>query len=301
MKRYLCLVILTLMVLALTACNGTISSIGVPASSPWNRFSTFLTSSYDDLTVVTTGSNITSELSLLGPVPLCDSDQGRFIGECHDSNCGLTQCEDTAPEGATNVSFIELHYLYALIMTLDRPAFTAGGIELESATVGTLGAIGLTVSSESGLSVGAGFTEGLFPTSSEPSNFDDGGLLLMTPQWADFAPGWVCADGTSTGCDPEAGMENVVAGCSKSDLGDGGDQFAFRVDAAPGTYSMTCGSVPVTLTLTAPNTYESAGDCIDTLKAERCAGLRGQDRAACNHAQVGICHATFNIPSAHNN
>ncbi len=300
MKRYIYLAILPLLVLALTACNGTISSIGVPASSPWNQFSTYLTSPYDDLTVVTTGSNITSELSPPSPVALCDSDQGKFIGECHsDSTCGLPQCENSAPEGATNVTFVEPHYMYSLIMTLDRPAFTAGGIELESATAGTLGAIGLTVSSESGLSVGAGFAEGLVPTSSEPSGFDDMGSLIMTPAWPDFANGWVCADGTSTSCTlSEESLPNLVAECLSQETG---DIFAFRIDAAPGTYSLTCGSVPVTLTLTAPNTYESAGDCIDALKAERCAGLRGQDRAACNHAQIGICHATFNIPSAHTN
>ncbi|HEX6900244.1 MAG TPA: hypothetical protein VF789_11045 [Thermoanaerobaculia bacterium] len=302
MKRSFCLGILLLMVLALAACNGTISSIGVPASSPWTSFSTFLTSPYDDLTVITTGSNITAELAASGSLALCDSDQGRFMTTCAgvaDAVCNLTNCEADAPEGATNVSFLEQRFLYGLSMTLDRPAFTAGGVELESATAGTLGAIGLTVSSASGLSIGAGFTEGLIPTPSgdpNPSNFDDGGALLMTPGWADFGLGWVCADGTSTGCDLEVSLENVVAGCAQQGEA---DVFQFRVDAAPGTYSMTCGSVPVTFTLTGPNVYESAGDCIAALKAERCAGLKGQDRAACNHAQIGICHATFNVPSAH--
>jgi hypothetical protein len=300
MKRSLFFVILLLMVLALTACNGTISSIGVPASSPWTQFSTILTSPHNDLTVVTTGSNITSELADPSPTALCDSDQGKFMASCSGA-CSLTTCQDNSPEGATNVVFVEQDFVYGLIIRLDRPAFTAGGVELESATAGTLGAISLTVSPESGLSVGAGFTEGLIPTPSGDPNFsqiDDAAILIMTPGWADFASGWVCADGTTTSCNPETSFENVVSFC-----GDNGatDMLFFRVDAAPATYSMTCGVVPLTLTLTAPNTYESAGDCIATLKAERCAGLTGQNRAACNRSQIGICHATFNVPSAHNN
>ena len=26
----------------------------------------------------------------------------------------------------------------------------------------------------------------------------------------------------------------------------------------------------------------------------------GQAKASCNHAQIGVCHATFNVPSNHN-
>ena len=54
------------------------------------------------------------------------------------------------------------------------------------------------------------------------------------------------------------------------------------------------------ITLTINPAFADVGTCISTLKAQRCAGLKGQDRAACNHAQIGICHATFNVPSAHN-
>lgn len=40
---------------------------------------------------------------------------------------------------------------------------------------------------------------------------------------------------------------------------------------------------------------------ISTLKAQHCSGLRGKAKAACNHAQIGVCHAAFNVPSSHNN
>jgi len=297
MKRSFCLFVLLLAGLALAACNSTISSIGVPASSPWSSFTTSFMSPYDDLTVVTTGSNITAGLGEPSGIALCNSDQGKYLKICTGLVCGLADCQ--AQSGSTNISFVEQRFLYTLAMNLDRPAFTAGGIEVESATAGTQGAIGLTVSSTSGLSLGAGFSDGLIPKSEAFNEVDDLGGLLISPQWEDFGSGQVCADGTSTNCDLGANLPSVVAFCDNS--ASSADVIGFRVDAAPGAYSMTCGSVPVTLNLTSASTYASAGDCISSLIAQHCAGLKGQDRAACNHSQIGICHATFNIPSAHNN
>jgi hypothetical protein len=45
-------------------------------------------------------------------------------------------------------------------------------------------------------------------------------------------------------------------------------------------------------------TTAQPGDCISQRKAT-CNGLTGQDRKTCNHAQIGVCQATFNVPSAH--
>jgi len=289
--------------LALTACNGTISSIGVPANSPWNDFETHFFSPHDDLTVVTTGSNITADLQPTGTLAQCNSDQGNFIAaSCATSVCGLSDCVSYAPAGATNVSFVSQRFGYALLMGLDRPAFSAGGVEVESATAGTLGAIALTLSSGSGLSVGAGFTQGLVPMSSgHYPNFpelDDFGTLLMAPNWADFGPGQICADGTTTNCS-FGNPTNLIAACDNTAPPAGQNTLLFRVDAPTGAYSLTCGSVPVSLTINPA--FSSVGDCISTLTAQRCAGLKGQARAACNHSQIGVCHATFNVPSAHNN
>lgn len=288
--RPLCAALLTLAGLALAACNGTISSIGVPADSPWTVFSTLFQSPHDDLTVVSTGSNVTAELLNAGAGAVCDSDQGHFPASCATSTCGVADCEAAAPEGATNVSFVDQRFIYGLVMTLDRPAFTAGGVEVASATAGTQGAISLTVSPGSGLSIGAGFTDGLVPMSGDQLlTFDDAGTLLLRPQWEDFGPGWVCTDGTST-CDPESDPDEVVALCGNEPPN---DQVSFRVDAPPGTYSFTCGSVPVTLSLDAAE-FASAGACISSLTAQNCSGLRGQARASCVIAQIGICRAKFN-------
>jgi hypothetical protein len=283
--------------LALTACNGTVSSIGVPASSPWNTFGTHFFSPHDDLTVVTTGSNITADLQPTGTIAQCNSDQGNFIGFCNTSVCGLSDCVSSAPAGATNVTFVSQRFGYGLTMQLDRSAFSAGGIEVESASAGTLGAIALTVSPGSGLSVGAGFTQGLVPTTSgyygNYPELDDFGALAMSPSWADFGPGQLCLDGT-TNCGPSTGPQNLLAACSNEAFAPDTDGLVFRVDAPPGGYSLTCGSVPVSLTINPA--FASVGDCISSLKAQRCDGLKGQARASCVHAQISVCHATFNVP-----
>jgi hypothetical protein len=305
-RMYLCKLrplgaaLLLLASLALGACNGTISSIGVPAASPWTNFETGFMSPLDDLTVVTTGSNITASLILPpGAIELCNSDQGKFLRFCSGGpgTCGLSNCQAQAPSGATNVTFVSQEFLYQLNMSLDRPAFSAGGVELVSTSAGTQGAIALTLDSGSGLSVGAGFTAGLIPvpstSSSDPTNLalDDAGLLLMGPHWPDFGTGFVCADGTTTSCNPDATTDGVVAACNTSPDPTVPDGLAFRVDATPGPYTLTCGSVPVNLTINP--TFASSGDCISGLIAQHCGNLLGQARASCNHSQQSVCRTLF--------
>jgi hypothetical protein len=293
--RLLCTAILGLSILALTACAGTITSIGVPASSPWNQFQTSFMSPHDDLTVVTTGSNITAGLQPNGVLALCNSDQGQFLRPCNISApvCQLGDCTISPPDGSTNVTLKSHEFNYVLTMSLNRPAFSAGGVEVDSSSAGTVGAVALTLGSGSGLSVGAGFSAGLIPLHSTDSSTvvnDDLGGLAMQPHWADFGSGVLCSDGT-TNCDPGDPTFGVLAECGPFE---GGDVLLFRVDAQPGTYSLACGSVPLSVTINPP--FASVGDCISSLKAQRCAGLTGQDRASCNHAQISVCHATFNVP-----
>lgn len=300
MRRSFFALFFLLAVLALGACNGSISSIGVPADSPWSLFDTHFFSPYDDLTVVVTGSNITADLIPTEAIAWCDSDQGHFISTaCSSTACGLAECVAFAPDGATNVTFDSKRFGYALRMSLDRPGFNAGGVEVESATAGTVGAIALTLDAGSGLSVGAGFTEGWLPASANDEaslGLDNAGLLLMNPMWEDFGNGYLCTDGTTTSCDPVLSLENVAVLCDHDSTE--GDAVGMRVDVPPGTYSLTCGSVPINLTINPA--FASEGDCASSLKAERCSGLTGQAKASCNHAQIGVCHATFNVPSAHN-
>ena len=201
-----------------------------------------------------------------------------------------------APAGATNVTFVSQEFMYVLDMTLTRPAFTAGGVEVTSMSAGTQGAIALTLDSAAGLSVGAGFTSGLVPVPATSSDtltlgLDDVGALVMGPHWDAFGTGQLCTDGTTTSCDPTVSFDGVLAACTGDPTGAPPDGLAFRVDSPPGAYSLTCGTVPVSLTVNPP--FASVGDCISSLIAERCSGLKGQARAACNHSQQSVCQATF--------
>ncbi len=286
--------------LALGACNGTISSIGVPAASPWSAFQTEVLSPHDDLTVVTTGSHIIASISPTDTPALCNSDQGKFLVACSSpAICGLAECQAGAPAGATGVTFVSRETGYLIGISLDRPAFTAGGVEVVSASAGTQGAIAVTVDSAAGLSVGAGFTSGLVPTPStsatDPSGttlqFDDAGSLSMSPHWDAFGAGQLCSDGTTTSCNVAVSPDGVLAACfPSSPFTPDADALIFRVDAPPNAYSLTCGSVPISLTINP--TFASHGDCVSSL-AQRCGGLEGQARAACNHAQQSLCRVLF--------
>ena len=299
--RPLAAALLAVTALALGACNGTISSVAVPAASPWTSFSTEVLSPHDDLTVVTTGSNITATISATDYPALCNSHQGKFLVPCSTPlSCGLAECQTFAPSGATNVTFVSMETGYFLSVVLDRPAFSAGGVELVSASAGTQGAIAVTVDPGSGLSVGAGFTSGLIPApstlSTDPNTttlgFDDAGRLVMAPHWDAFGAGQLCSDGTTTSCDANHSPDGVLAACIPNDPFSSGDALVFRVDAPPNAYSLTCGSVPVNLTINP--TFASNGDCVSSLIAQRCGNQKGQARAACNHSQQSVCRAIFN-------
>ncbi len=287
--------------LALGACNGTISSIGVPAASPWSSFTTEVLSPHDDLTVVTTGSHISASINATDSPALCNSDQGKYIVACSTPvSCGLAECQAGAPAGSTGVTFVSRETGYLLGISLDRPAFSAGGVELVSASAGTQGAIAVTVDSAAGLSVGAGFTSGLIPAPStsatDPNGhtlqFDDAAALTMSPQWDAFGAGQLCSDGTSTSCNPAVSPDGVLAACiPDSSFSEGADTLIFRVDAPPNAYSLTCGSVPINLTINP--TFASHGDCVSSLLAQHCGALKSQARAACNHAQQSVCRTLF--------
>ena len=47
------------------------------------------------------------------------------------------------------------------------------------------------------------------------------------------------------------------------------------------------------LELTPP--FDSLGECVSTLIDENCSGLKGQDRAACNHDQQDFCFELFGV------
>jgi hypothetical protein len=285
--------------LALAGCNGATTSIGVPAASPWNQIQTVVASPYDDLTVVTVGSNISAGFFGAQPGAVCTSDQGGFFAICDGPGCTppgpLAECLADAPGGATNVGFSgDLPILYGLGVALDRPSFTAGGVQLVSTTAGTVGAIAIEIGSST-LDIGAAFSDGLIPGpafDSQYEAFDDFTIIGLGPAWEDFGPGYVCTDGTTTSCDPSVAIDGVMAIC------DSGDNLLFRTNAISAPVSLTCGTVTVNLNVNPP--FDTVGQCVSTLKAQHCSGLKGKAKAACNHAQIGVCHAAFNVPSSHN-
>lgn len=284
----------------LGACNGAVTSINLPAASPWTAFATIVASPYDDVTVVTVGSDLSADIVESERGVVCTSDQGGFFAFCDDATCTspgpLAECINEAPASATNVDSVGLTYLYGVAVELNRPAFTAGGIQLDSLAGGTLGAIAIEVGAGSQLNIGAAFSEGLISGPAIDSTFeayDDFTFLELLPAWEDFGSGYLCTDGTTTSCDPDVAADDVLAGCES------GDYLLFRNNNVTAPYSVTCGGVTVNINVTPP--FDTVGECISTLKAQRCGGLHGKAKAACNHAQIGICHATFNVPSSHNN
>jgi len=300
MKRAVLSFVMLSAVLALAACNGTITSIGVPATSPWENFVTFVASPYDDLTVVTVGSDISGGILSVQRFAVCTSDQGGFFALCDDNDCTspgpAAECVNEAPVGATNVAFQgQLPFVYGLEVALDRPAFTSGGVQLQSVTAGTVGAIAITIDGGSSLNIGAGFSEGLIPGPAADETFgvaDDFAVLGLDPIWPDFGPGFICTDGTTTSCDPDVSPDNVAALCLANP-----DVLLFRTNAGTGPLSLACGTVTVNIDINPP--FDTVGECISTLKDQWCGGLTGKAKAACNHAQIGVCHASFNVPSAH--
>jgi len=182
-------------------------------------------------------------------------------------------------------------FAYNLAVHLDRSLFTSGGVQIQDGSGGTQMGLSINAGSTGGsFDVAAGFSEGLIP-GAQFSDFDDTGAIGLAPHWDGFAPsdisGQVCSNGV---CGTQ-----TIATCQLTMLG---DTLRYLTAAQPGTYAGTCGTVPVNLTINPP--YASVGQCISGLKAQRCGGLKGQAKAACNHAQIGVCHATFNVPSSHN-
>jgi hypothetical protein len=289
MKRSLLSSVLLSTALLLAGCNGTISSISFPDESPWEAMAMPILSPTDDLVAVSTGAGVTSDLipaffeSGLAAVVTCKgSDNTPYFVACTDRTCDAqTECGDDPVIGK--------HYAYTLTAQLDRDVFTTGSVQIQNGSGAT--EMGLAINAENAggsFDVAAGFSEGLLD-GIQLSAEDEAGSLFLAPHWPDYGvgpiEGQVCVDGVC-----ETG---VIAVCdTDGDI----DALSYLTVAQPGTYSGTCGTVPVNLTINPA--FASVGECITQLKAT-CNGLTGQDRKTCNHAQIGVCHATFNVPSAH--
>jgi hypothetical protein len=290
MKRTLFSFLLLSTVLLLAGCNGTVSSVSFPAASPWTDMSTVILSPTDDLVAVASGAGVEANLT---PGTFVFNN-AQVVVACggatpHIATCSDRACDAQATCGADPV--IEKRFLYTLSAHLDRSLFTSGGVQIQDGSGGTQMGLSINAGSTGGsFNVAAGFSEGLIP-GDQFSDYDDRGSITLTPHWDDFAPGTisgqVCPNGVCS--------TQTIAQCDTPF----GDTLSYLTATQPGTYTGTCGTVPVNLTINPP--FASVGQCISGLKAQRCGGLKGQAKAACNHAQIGVCHATFNVPSSHNN
>jgi hypothetical protein len=288
MKRSLLSFVLILAAVALTGCNGTVSSVSFPAASPWENMGTGILSPSDDLVAVSTGAGVESELVpgfITTPVQAavaCQGTGGPYIETCEDRTCSAqTVC------GTDTV--IEKRYAYTLLAHLDREAFTTGSIQIQNGSGATQMGLAINAGNAGGsFDVAAGYSEGLIPGIQFNSEFDEVGSLVLEPHWEDFGAGeiegQICQNGIC-----ETG---TVAACETSGTD---DVLGYFTITQPGTYSGTCGTVPVNLTVNPA--YASVGACINARKAT-CNNLTGQARKTCNHAQIGVCQATFNVPSA---
>ena len=291
MKRTLFSFLLLSTVLLLAGCNGTVSSVRFPAASPWTDMSTVILSPTDDLVAVASGAGVEANLT---PGTIAFSNQQAIVA-CggatpYDVVCSDRACDAQATCGTDPV--IGKRFTYTLSAHLDRSLFTSGGVQIQDGNGGTQMGLSINAGSTGGsFDVAAGFSEGLLP-GVQFSDFDDKGSLTLSPYWADFAPGTISGQVCPNGV---CGTQ-TIASC---DVTPAGDVLSYLTATQPGTYTGTCGTVPVNLTINPP--YATVGQCISGLKAARCGGLTGQAKASCNHAQIGVCHATFNVPSSHNN
>jgi hypothetical protein len=293
MKRTLFSFVLLSAVLLFAGCAGTVSSVSFPAASPWTDLTTSLLSPTDDLVAVASGAGVEANLTP-GGTPVGPFLSPSAVVACggatpYTVNCLDRACDAQATCGADPV--IGKRFAYLLSAHLDRSLFTSGGVQIQDGSGGTQMGLSINAGSTGGsFDVAAGFSEGLIP-GAQFSDYDDTGGIALTPHWDDFAPGTISGQVCSNGV---CGTQ-TIATCGLDPIG---DTLRYLTAAQPGTYTGTCGTVPVNLTINPQ--FSSVGQCISSLKAARCGGLKGQAKAACNHAQIGVCHATFNVPSSHN-
>ncbi|HSS78398.1 MAG TPA: hypothetical protein VLV54_16850 [Thermoanaerobaculia bacterium] len=289
MKRTLISSILLAAVVVLTGCNGTVSSVSFPPQAPWNQMGTGILSPTDDLVATAAGTGIHADLFPGSPdtsiqaFVACQGSGGPYVQSCTDR-----ACDAQATCGTDTV--IEKRFSYTLVVDLDRGTFSTGSVQIVDGTGATQAGLAINAGNAvGGFDVAAGYSEGLIP-GVQFSNVDEAGALILSPHWSDFG------DGNITGqvCPNGVCSTQTIAQCTSDGSS---DALGYATVAQPGTYSGTCGTVPVHLTINPP--FKSLGDCISTRKAV-CNGLTGQNRKTCNNAQIGMCQAMFNKHSAHN-
>ena len=266
-------------------CNNTVQSMTIPETVVWDTVFTGLASPYHDLTIVPVGDDIHADWEQIDRYAYCQ-DPVSSQGSLH--SCATPgQCEQECTD--EGLDFLGERTWYIIGVWLNRPAFQVGSVQLVSEEEGLVNSITLAVSPNTqAVEITAGVSEGTFPAGTEP-NVEE--FIVDNFTYLDFSPH-----------DPNFGYLDAFpyVACLPG-VETAGDAIAFNTALPADQYDFTCGSIPVSLNLVPE--YPSVGACISDSIQKHCKdkGLTGKDRATCNSAQIGNCHASFHVPSSHAN
>jgi hypothetical protein len=260
-----------------TGCNNTVQQLSIPSNATWNVMAMPIASPYTDLEILTAGSDLEGQI--------IDGPGGPFAYCSNGNDAGIIE-GDTCPAG---YNLLGLRYFYLFAVSLNRPAFQAGGVDLVSAAAGTVYSLSLAVNtSTNNVYIAAGASDGVIPLSSQnPPTWDQfiaaddyAGVFLAPPD-----PGFADA---AYGPDP-----NFPDFACQSDGPEGADAIFMRVTTAR-TASYACGAL--TFNLAVSPQYPNLGQCISDSIIRNCKdqGLTGKARATCNKQQQSVCRAMFN-------
>lgn len=295
----------------------SVTSIGIPSNSPWRVFETTIASQYNDLTATPLGMVVNAEIkraTINTLVVACNSDQGKFFTTTitlpsedpstwdQASLCSEQASFDASVMTFTNITPLGIYYLWSLRVQTDPTVATTGGVTVESASVGNLFGVSFNQTASS-LNIGAGASPSISPAPvgvtlpSSAFNAQYGHILMSTNSgdgWSSYAAGGLCADGSTPSGNPllpECPGSSVLASCAPIIP----DLLLFTTNTTKTNYSLNCG---ITINFTMTGAYPTVGSCIDTSIKSNCGGLKGKDRSVCVTANIGVCQASFNIPSA---
>jgi hypothetical protein len=277
--------VFVLMLAFTVGCNNTLQEMSIPADSAWNTILTGFALDYNDVSVMTIGDDISAEISSSeGPLAYCSDGTDSNISYCDDPGDCAQECTDMGQD------FVLLgeKYFYLVEISMNRPDFNGGAVQVISDEQGTLASISFSVNGTTNqIEMVAGVSEGTFPVGTDFNDqeiyaIDNYFGLVLQPHDENFSENELLDN---------QGLP--IALCIPDSLE---DTIAIATNQPAGQYTLDCG---YTLSLNLLPPYATVGNCISDSLDKHCKGLKGRDRAACNAAQIGNCHAAFNVPSSH--
>ena len=222
----------------LGACAGTIPSVSIPSAAPRKMFETSIASPYQDLSATAVGDRIDADIGSMGPATGCKSSAGTHLAsDAATPEDQLANCVSDAPEGATGITSLGVHYLWNVVVQIEE-SYTTGGVSISSDSVGALFALSLS-KNDTSLNIGAGVSPGLLPGPRaggiEGNNIRNWGHLAMLPSWSDFGSAVLCADGsTVNGFDLDSNISPCPVGVAPAALCLGGGDSGAVIGGTPG-------------------------------------------------------------------